>query len=73
MAKKDIEEKVKHVAGIINRFRYYCFACTGRVMFSPEPFEFTYQVCGTCGKVHDGSNYKEENWLPMSVEEIAGQ
>lgn len=73
MAKKNTEKEAKPIINEINRFRYFCFACTGRVLFNPEPFKFTYQVCPNCGKVHDGTNYKEENWLPMSEEEIANQ
>lgn len=53
-----------------NKFRYYCFGCTGRVIYAPEPYEITYAVCPQCGKVHDSSNYKPENWMVMSQEEV---
>ena len=55
---------------VIKRFRYYCQGCTERVLYAPQPFKFTYQVCPNCQKVHDQSNYDDQNWLPMSEEEI---
>lgn len=58
---------------IINKVRYYCQGCTGRVMYAPAPFQFDHAVCPDCGKEHTASNYKAENWLPMSLEEIANQ
>lgn len=58
-------EEIKATAPIVNKVRYYCYACTGRVMYAPAPFRFTSAVCPQCGRVHDGSNYKEENWLAI--------
>lgn len=55
---------------IIKRWRYYCLGCTGRVLYAPSPYRFTYAVCPTCGKITDDTNYSDENWLPMSEEEI---
>jgi ribosomal protein L37AE/L43A len=74
MVKKTIKtEEPKVEASIVNKFRYFCFGCTGRVLYAPSPFQFTIAVCPKCGKVHDGSNYNPQNWLPMTAEEIASQ
>jgi len=70
---KIISEEPKVTEPIVNKYRYFCFACTGRVLYAPAPFRFTFAMCPQCGKSHDGSNYKEENWLSMSVDEIASQ
>ena len=65
-ATKIVKDEPQVTDPIVNKVRYYCFACTGRVMYAISPFRFTYAVCPNCGKVHDGTNYKEENWLPMN-------
>lgn len=63
--------KLASESKVIKKFRYFCSGCTGRVVYAPQPFPITYEVCPKCAKVHDSSNYKEENWIAMSQEEIA--
>jgi len=65
-----VEKADKPMTKIIKRFRYYCYACTNAALYAPEPYQFGYIVCRHCGKVLDGTNYAEENWLPMSDQEI---
>ena len=67
MPTKDIKP---HATQVIKRFRYYCFACTNPAVYAASPFKFEYVICPNCGKPHDGSNYREDNWLPMSDQEI---
>jgi hypothetical protein len=67
------KEEPRATAPIVNKYRYFCFGCTGRVLYAPAPFQFTSAVCPNCGKVHDGTNYDPNNWLAMSPEEIASQ
>lgn len=47
------------------KFRYFCSGCTNPVLYATEPFRFTYEICPTCQKVHDQSNYSDDNWLPV--------
>lgn len=48
-------------------FRYHCPKCTGRAGYGAEPFFFVSMTCLNCGATIE---YKKENWIRMTMDEV---
>ena len=59
---KVVNKPVEVVNKVVNKFRYFCEACTGIAMVAEIPEVVKTVKCAVCGKEQTA---KKENWIKI--------